>query len=501
MGQNVSKREARIENGDLFKQVIKANRQFIYEKHKNDKKQPVDPDQQVTVFIRKRPIFKYEKEKKEYDVVTCNPNGKSIIVHDCRLKADLKRDNAYVENKEFLYYDQVFNENASNDEVYYVAGKSLVEHICLGGKGTAFMYGQTGSGKTYTMSAIQDRVCKDIFYLLDEMNEVEVSVSMSSFEMAGDKCFDLLNRRERVHLRQGNKGNVHVRGAVELLAKSPDELRKYIKRAAALRHTEGTHANSQSSRTHAVTRIFLRKPNKTQPDVEPELVGQLTLVDLAGSERNEDSMYHDADRRKECAEINTSLMALKNCIRKAAENAKNNTEGRIPYRAHKLTMLLKDSFTDKDVKTVVIATCSPIPTDTEHTMNTLKHVGMMNMNALDKSTSVVSTKHPVSEYVDTRPKVAKVLVAPGKWDTAETQKWICNVNGGKYKKYLPNFSSVIDGKQLMRYTEQRYTQCCDNNARAGAALRAAFLQEIEKYQKYKDARSRHIRNHNRRGQH
>eukprot|EP01049_Picozoa_sp_SAG25_P009476 SAG25_NODE_943_length_4654_cov_5.645225_3_plen_229_part_00 len=37
--------------------------------------------------------------------------------------------------------------------------------------------------------------------------------------------------------------------------------------------------------------------------------GCLTLVDLAGSEHKIDSMYHDAQRRKEGAQINSSLMA------------------------------------------------------------------------------------------------------------------------------------------------------------------------------------------------
>ena len=41
----------------------------------------------------------------------------------------------------------------------------------------------------------------------------------------------------------------------------------------------------------------------------------LTLVDCAGTERKEDSATHSAERRKEGAEINTSLHALKECLR------------------------------------------------------------------------------------------------------------------------------------------------------------------------------------------
>jgi len=54
------------------------------------------------------------------------------------------------------------------------------------------------------------------------------------------------------------------------------------------------------------------------------------------------------------------------------------------------------------------------------------------------------------------------------------------VHGGKYKKFLRNFSSVIDGKQISRFPQKRFTQICDGNARMGMGLRGAFLDEVEK---------------------
>lgn len=55
--------------------------------------------------------------------------------------------------------------------------------------------------------------------------------------------------------------------------------------------------------------------------------GLLTLVDCAGSERKEDSNKHDVQRQKEGAEINTSLHALKECIRfKALQQSKIKKE-------------------------------------------------------------------------------------------------------------------------------------------------------------------------------
>ena len=97
-------------------------------------------------------------------------------------------------------------------------------------------------------------------------------------------------------------------------------------------------------------------------------------VDLAGSEHRIDSMYHGAERRKEGAMINASLMALKECVRARAAG-KNFSHH---YRKNKLTMALKSSFMLSTAKTVIIATVSPASKDTEHSLNTLRHACIMD---------------------------------------------------------------------------------------------------------------------------
>lgn len=136
---NTNKRESRKEHGELFRRVVEKYRNEL--DYKNVKKPKVDPYQKISIFCRKRPLFKHEAKKNEYDIVTVHPNQLEICVHDCRMKADLKPENAFVQHTVFGGFDAIFDENAENDDVYNQTTKSLVEHVCLGGKGTCFMYG------------------------------------------------------------------------------------------------------------------------------------------------------------------------------------------------------------------------------------------------------------------------------------------------------------------------------------------------------------------------
>jgi kinesin family protein 18/19 len=85
------------------------------------------------------------------------------------------------------------------------------------------------------------------------------------------------------------------------------------------------------------------------------LCGKLSLIDLAGSERGTVTGNRGI-RLMEGAKINTSLLALANCINALGD--KNKKGSFVPFRDSKLTRMLKDSL-GGNCKTVMIATVSP----------------------------------------------------------------------------------------------------------------------------------------------
>ena len=83
------------------------------------------------------------------------------------------------------------------------------------------------------------------------------------------------------------------------------------------------------------------------------LFGKFSLIDLAGNERGADTSSANRQTRMEGAEINKSLLALKECIR-----ALGRKGAHLPFRASKLTQVLRDSFIGEKAKTCMVSILS-----------------------------------------------------------------------------------------------------------------------------------------------
>jgi len=329
-------------------------------------------DHKITVCVRKRPLSDKEIKRREIDVATC-PSRNQVIVHQPMTKVDLTK---YLENQNFRY-DYAFDETQSNEMVYKYSARPLVHSIFEGGMATCFAYGQTGSGKTHTMggefhgksqdcaNGIYAFATRDVFELLDsdKYGHLDIHVGCSYFEIYGGKVFDLLSGKSKLRVLEDGKQQVVVVGLTEKIVASVEDVLQLISHGNKIRTSGQTSANQNSSRSHAVFQIILRNTNRKR-----SLYGKFSLIDLAGNERGADTASADRQTRMEGAEINKSLLALKECIR-----ALGRKGAHLPFRASTLTQVLRDSFVGDKAKTCMIAMISPSFSSCEHTLNTLRY--------------------------------------------------------------------------------------------------------------------------------
>ncbi|XP_071911000.1 kinesin-like protein KIN-13B [Coffea arabica] len=337
----------------------------------------------IKVVVRKRPLNKKEIAKKEEDIITIDPNANSLTVYETKLKVDLTE---YVEKHEFLF-DAVMNEEVSNDEVYAETVEPIVPIIFQRTKATCFAYGQTGNGKTYTMQPLPLKASQDILKSMqNNYRNQGFQLFVSFFEIYGGKVFDLLNDRNKLCMREDGKQQVCIVGLQEYKVSTVETVRELIEKGNATRSTGTTGANEESSRSHAILQLAIKRKVDDNDSKPARLVGKLSFIDLAGSERGADTTDNDKQTRMEGAEINKSLLALKECIR-----ALDNDQGHIPFRGSKLTEVLRDSFVG-DSRTVMISCVSPNSGSCEHTLNTLRYAD--RVKSLSKGNS--SKREPLS---------------------------------------------------------------------------------------------------------
>ncbi|XP_059945676.1 kinesin-like protein KIF2C isoform X2 [Mesoplodon densirostris] len=350
-----------------FSRMIKEFRATL-ECHPLTVTDPIE-EHRICVCVRKRPLNKQELAKKEIDVISV-PSKCVLLVHEPKLKVDLTK---YLENQAFCF-DFAFDETASNEVVYRFTARPLVQTIFEGGKATCFAYGQTGSGKTHTMGGdlcgkaqnaskgIYAMASRDVFLLKNQprYRKLGLEVYVTFFEIYNGKLFDLLNKKAKLRVLEDGKQQVQVVGLQEHVVSCADDVIKMIDIGSACRTSGQTFANSSSSRSHACFQILLRAKGRVH--------GKFSLVDLAGNERGADTSSADRQTRMEGAEINKSLLALKECIRALGQN-----KAHTPFRESKLTQVLRDSFIGENSRTCMIAMISPGISSCEYTLNTLRY--------------------------------------------------------------------------------------------------------------------------------
>ena len=348
----------------------------FYDEHKNNTnynnnifRPPTQKISKIKVVVRKRPANEREIIQNDIDIINLSGND-TIIVKELKNKVDLTK---YIEEHHFTF-DKAYDENSTNHQIYEEIVKPMIKAAFNRTKITCFAYGQTGSGKTYTMMGNNHNEndkspqvpglyllsAVDVFKYLSSDSYSNLEIWVSFYEIYCNKLFDLLNNKNILQAREDGKGNICIAGLMERNIKNLKELMMIIDFGLNGRTTGVTGANLDSSRSHAILQIAI----KTK---EGNPYGKISFIDLAGSERAVDTIDTNKQTKIDGAEINKSLLALKECIRALDQEKRHK-----PFRGSKLTLVLRDSFIGNCL-TLMIANISPCLSCSEHTLNTLRY--------------------------------------------------------------------------------------------------------------------------------
>ena len=286
----------------------------------------------------------------------------------------------------------------------------LIDDVKQGKAATLLLFGQTGTGKTHTLREALTRL----------VARIDTECSVRFVELAGKRaCRDLLNDASSVKLLSDSNDVVHFKGAPPCLCPDSDALRSALDEGLALRSSVQTERNAASSRSHAVVEISIN-------DVT------MTFVDLAGSERKWETMQmRGRQHQRESADINLSLMALKDCFRARYEGR------RIPYRAHNLTRVLRRCFSTESV--AIVATLSASPEDLIHSLYSLETVCLMAPDLKNKT--VVETSRLFAE-------TGSVIGGdPMEWGADQFHRWLLTAENGRFSHVVVPEGTT--GKELL----------------------------------------------------
>jgi len=302
------------------------------------------------ICVRKKPkILEKEQGNDVLKVI-----GKELSVFEAKKRYD--NENRYMVHKFTL--DKVFNDTTSNSSIY----NNLLNREILNKYKDIFLfaYGETGTGKTHTIFGDDNEVGLFQLLLEDILEDTNIEqISTKILEIYNNNTYDLLNRRNKLILRENKNQKICVKGIKSKSILTKKDIFKVQKKVKEYRKIGETMYNDRSSRSHAIVQIVIFRKNFEKQ--------KITIIDLAGSEKASDTVFRNNVIYTENSFINKNLLALKECIRSTYMSKPH-----IPFRTCTLTKILRSMFLD-DSYTIMMATVSSGEKMCKSTLDTLKY--------------------------------------------------------------------------------------------------------------------------------
>ncbi|KAL9328352.1 hypothetical protein ACSQ67_003355 [Phaseolus vulgaris] len=357
----------------------------LEQERKNLNSQVYDLERKLDMFRQELTVAKSTLSVKDSEVAALK-NNLDELEELREMKEDIDR-----KNEQTAVILKMQAAQLAEMELLYKEEQYLVQSAVDGYNVCIFAYGQTGSGKTFTIYGAENnpgltpRATAELFRILRrDSNKYSFSLKAYMLELYQDTLVDLLlpknAKRLKLDIKKDSKGMVAVENVTILSISTVEELNSIIQRGSEQRHTSGTRMNDESSRSHLILSVVIESTNLQSQSTAR---GKLSFVDLAGSERVKKS-GSAGNQLKEAQSINKSLSALGDVISALSSGGQH-----IPYRNHKLTMLMSDSL-GGNAKTLMFVNVSPTESSLDETHNSLMYASRVRSIVNDPSKNVSS---------------------------------------------------------------------------------------------------------------
>ena len=342
----------------------------------------------ISTMIRLKPLNKGE----DNHIINLNLIKDELILNEIKKSYDLQD----IYKKHIFNFDKIYNKYYTNDDIFNDIGLEIIDNLINNINSTIYVFGQTGTGKTHTIIGT-DKNYGVLRILLNYLIDIKKTIKICIIEIYNDTCYDILNDNKVIHQREDYDGNIKLNEVKYNYVNEHKDI-NYIYNLISKNRSVGTSSqNKRSSRSHLQIKIQLDGKNF------------IKILDLAGSERASQNIVYNKMEFRENAQINKSLLSLKECIRSL-----KNKNSHIPIRGSKLTKLLKDSFLGK-CNTYVLGTISQEKCNIIDSIQTLNYISDLKyLKKIDKKIALPEVKLKKNQSVPNyqKPKNFNVGLSP-----------------------------------------------------------------------------------------
>lgn len=332
-------------------------------------------DSRLRIYLRIKPV-----DGKSNLLFHVTPGKKEAVLKDPRQP---------LEDRHFEFA-RVFEPSTSQDEVFEVTCRRMVEGFIEGKNACCMAYGQTGAGKTFTIFGSEDgnftlrgmavRAAEYLFLAIQRAGDrKEMLVTASLAEIIGDRIRDLgkahttsdlsvlhsVYESENLEL-QDQKGKFFIKDLTQFPLSSDDELVEVMQQAWALQR--GNDADNPSL-AHVILTFNLSVKDKHDFRA-PIVTSTMTFVDLAGSEKPGQSRVSVA-KMKDLTAAGEHLAVLGRVLLSISMEERGHKSIHVPFHEGTLTSLLSETMKGKATIAFISAVLPSLKT-MEETLNTLQ---------------------------------------------------------------------------------------------------------------------------------